>query len=77
MYHSQLSPGSLTSLMLYTLNLALAFGFLSSLYGDFMKVCTYVHTYVTKSAKINCVRALVRYSSIYFVLKEIFAFCKV
>ena len=42
MYHSQLSPGSLTSLMLYTLNLALAFGFLSSLYGDFMKVHTYV-----------------------------------
>jgi len=37
-YHSELTAGSLTSLMLYTLNLAMAFGFLSSLYGDFMKV---------------------------------------
>jgi len=41
-YHSELTAGALTSLMLYTLNLAMAFGFLSSLYGDFMKVLNFV-----------------------------------
>ena len=40
-YHSELTAGALTSLMLYTLNLAMAFGFLSSLYGDFMKVLNF------------------------------------
>ncbi|XP_033112138.1 ABC transporter B family member 1-like [Anneissia japonica] len=36
-YNSQISVGILTAFMLYTLNVAMAFAFLSSLYGDFMK----------------------------------------
>eukprot|EP00118_Oscarella_pearsei_P003549 m.14741 g.14741 ORF g.14741 m.14741 type:complete len:774 (+) comp25958_c0_seq1:25-2346(+) len=35
--HSYLSPGELTGFMLYMLNIAMAFAFLSSLYGDFMQ----------------------------------------
>ena len=45
-YHEILAPGVLISLMLYTLNLAMSFGFLSSLYGEFMQVhvCVLVKT---------------------------------
>ena len=37
-YHSQIAPGTLIALMLYTLTLAMAFAFLSNLYGEFMQV---------------------------------------
>jgi ABC-type multidrug transport system fused ATPase/permease subunit len=36
-YHSEIAPGTLISLMLYTLNLAMSFAFLSNLYGEFMQ----------------------------------------
>ncbi|PFX28535.1 ABC transporter B family member 1-like [Stylophora pistillata] len=35
--HGELNVGILTAFMLYTLNVAMAFAFLSSLYGDFMQ----------------------------------------
>ncbi|PIK50618.1 putative ABC transporter B family member 1 [Apostichopus japonicus] len=35
--HGALSVGTLTAFMLYTLNVAMAFAFLASLYGDFMQ----------------------------------------
>nr|CAI99870.2 putative ATP-binding cassette, sub-family B, member 10 [Brachidontes pharaonis] len=35
--HTGLTPGVLTSFLLYTLQVAMAFAFMSSLYGDFMK----------------------------------------
>lgn len=38
-YYGQIAPGTLISLMLYTLNLAMCFAFLSNLYGEFMQVC--------------------------------------
>ena len=37
-YHREIAPGTLISLMLYTLNLAMSFAFLSNLYGEFMQV---------------------------------------
>ena len=37
-YHLRLQAGTLISIMLYTLNLAMAFAFLSNLYGEFMQV---------------------------------------
>ena len=37
-YHGEIAPGTLISLMLYTLNLAMSFAFLSNLYGEFMQV---------------------------------------
>lgn len=37
-YHSTIAPGTLIALMLYTLNLAMCFAFLSNLYGEFMQV---------------------------------------
>ncbi|XP_071946637.1 uncharacterized protein [Antedon mediterranea] len=36
-YNGDITVGVLTAFMLYTLNVAMAFAFLSSLYGDFMK----------------------------------------
>ena len=53
MYTHQLTSGALTALMLYTLNLAMAFAFLSSLYGEFMQVCVC-------ACVCACVRACVR-----------------
>ena len=38
-YHEKIAPGTLIALMLYTLNLAMCFAFLSNLYGEFMQVC--------------------------------------
>ena len=38
MYHRELNPGTLTALMIYTLNLALSFALLSNLYGEFAQV---------------------------------------
>ena len=37
-WHGSLQPGTLIALMLYTLNLAMCFAFLSNLYGEFMQV---------------------------------------
>ena len=37
-WHGEINPGTLISLMLYTLNLAMSFAFLSNLYGEFMQV---------------------------------------
>ena len=37
-YHRELNPGTLTSLMIYTLNLAVSFALLSNLYGEFAQV---------------------------------------
>ena len=55
-YTNQLTSGALTALMLYTLNLAMAFAFLSSLYGDFMQVCMCVLVYVfTCDSRTECV----------------------
>eukprot|EP00731_Ephydatia_muelleri_P022561 Em0015g144a len=34
-YHRELNPGTLTSLMIYTINLAMSFALLSNLYGEF------------------------------------------
>lgn len=36
-WHREIDPGTLISLMLYTLNLAMSFAFLSNLYGEFMQ----------------------------------------
>ena len=36
-YHRQLQPGTLIAIMLYALNLAMSFAFLSNLYGEFMQ----------------------------------------
>ena len=41
MFHEKIQTGTLVSLMLYTLNLAMCFAFLSNVYGEFMQVCTY------------------------------------
>ena len=38
-YHRKLNPGTLVSIMLYALNLAMCFAFLSNVYGEFMQVC--------------------------------------
>lgn len=38
MFHEKIQPGTLVSLMLYTLNLAMCFAFLSNVYGEFMQV---------------------------------------
>ena len=37
-WHGSLQAGTLIALMLYTLNLAMGFAFLSNLYGEFMQV---------------------------------------
>jgi hypothetical protein len=37
-FHEKIQPGTLISLMLYTLNLAMCFAFLSNVYGEFMQV---------------------------------------
>ena len=44
-FHSSLQAGTLIALMLYTLNLAMCFAFLSNLYGEFMQVssCADMH----------------------------------
>ena len=42
-YHEVIAPGTLIALMLYTLNLALSFAFLSNLYGEFMQA-SWTHT---------------------------------
>ncbi len=39
-WNREIDPGTLISLMLYTLNLAMSFAFLSNLYGEFMQVST-------------------------------------
>lgn len=38
MFHEKIEAGTLVSLMLYTLNLAMCFAFLSNVYGEFMQV---------------------------------------
>ena len=38
MFHGKLQAGTLVSLLLYTLNLAMCFAFLSNVYGEFMQV---------------------------------------
>ncbi len=38
MYHEDIEAGTLISIMLYTLNLAMCFALLSNVYGDFMQV---------------------------------------
>lgn len=38
MYHEHITTGVLSGFLLYTLQVAMAFAFLSSLYGDFMQV---------------------------------------
>ena len=38
MWNGEINPGTLVSLMLYTLNLAMSFALLSNLYGEFMQV---------------------------------------
>lgn len=37
-FHGSINPGTLISLMLYTLNLAMCFAFLANVYGEFMQV---------------------------------------
>ena len=37
-FHGGINPGTLISLMLYTLNLAMCFAFLANVYGEFMQV---------------------------------------
>ena len=37
-FHEKIQAGTLISLMLYTLNLAMCFAFLSNVYGEFMQV---------------------------------------
>ena len=37
-FHGSIEPGTLISLMLYTLNLAMCFAFLANVYGEFMQV---------------------------------------
>lgn len=37
-FHGNINPGTLISLMLYTLNLAMCFAFLANVYGEFMQV---------------------------------------
>lgn len=37
-FHGSIDPGTLISLMLYTLNLAMCFAFLANVYGEFMQV---------------------------------------
>lgn len=39
MWHASIQAGTLISLMLYTLNLAMCFAFLANVYGEFMQVC--------------------------------------
>lgn len=39
-WNKEIDAGTLISLMLYTLNLAMSFAFLSNLYGEFMQVST-------------------------------------
>ncbi len=56
-WHKEIDPGTLISLMLYTLNLAMSFAFLSNLYGEFMQVSTvsgdFNHTGVGNSFNIT------------------------
>lgn len=40
-FHGNINPGTLISLMLYTLNLAMCFAFLANVYGEFMQVLKY------------------------------------
>ena len=40
-FHGSINPGTLISLMLYTLNLAMCFAFLANVYGEFMQVLKY------------------------------------
>ena len=53
-FHGNINPGTLISLMLYTLNLAMCFAFLANVYGEFMQVLNarYHDTVVYMSAVI-------------------------
>lgn len=42
-WNGEINPGTLVSLMLYTLNLAMSFALLSNLYGEFMQVSHNMH----------------------------------
>ena len=52
-YHQKIAPGTLIALMLYTLNLAMCFAFLSNLYGEFMQVGT-VHSNSDVMVDVYC-----------------------
>ena len=65
-YHLRLQAGTLISIMLYTLNLAMAFAFLSNLYGEFMQVslpgARYIKTSLLSSL-LQCTKYLLPMTS--------------
>ena len=63
-FHEKIQPGTLISLMLYTLNLAMCFAFLSNVYGELMQVyyfqCVYTRALFYCYIFIQAVGASVR-----------------